>query len=245
MGRYQGHKVLVTGASSGIGRCLAIELSKQGNKVVLCGRDEARLKETLAQMDSGKDHICVPFDLNSFDAYNELFDAAISDGQKLDGMVHCAGIATPTPVRMLSAARVLDIINTNYVAFMCMVSMYAKKKYGLPGSIVAVSSINTHYMQQYMSVYSGSKAALEASVRALALELSEKNIRINTIVPGAVNTPMAKEMDKDNLEEIVSKQLLGLIEPEQIAEAIIYLLSDESRYMTGRELYMDGGRLGQ
>ena len=244
MEQYTGHKVLVTGASSGIGRCLAIELSKQGNKVVLCGRDEERLKETMDQMDSGNGHICIPFDLNRFEAYSELFDVAVGDGQKLDGLVHCAGIATSTPVRIINAKAVLDIINTNYVSFMCLVSMYAKKKYGLPGSIVAVSSINTHYMQKYMSVYSGSKAAFEASVRSLALELSEKQIRINTVVPGAVDTPMAKTMDKDILDENVSKQLMGLVDEKQIADAIIYLLSNNSAFMTGRELYMDGGRLG-
>lgn len=82
-------------------------------------------------------------------------------------------------------------------------------------------------------------------MRSLALELSEKQIRINTVVPGAVDTPMAKTMDKDILYEIVSKQLMGLVDEKQIADAIIYLLSDNSAFMTGRELYMDGGRLGQ
>lgn len=241
---FSGQKILVTGASSGIGRCVAIELAKNHCQVILCGRDKDRLNETKEMMLDLNRHQCIDFDLCEFDSYTDLFNRAISDGKKLTGIVHCAGVATVTPVRMLSKNVINGVINTNYTSFMCLVGMYSKKKYSDGGSIVAVSAINAHYAQKYMSVYAASKAALEASIRALAIELADRNIRINAVVPGAVKTPMIDNISPDELEEIVSKQLLGIVPPKQIAEMILFLLSDKASFITGREMYVDGGRLG-
>ena len=245
MKNYENNKILVTGASSGIGRALAIKLAEENNRVVLCARDEEKLNSTRNEMKNPQSHICIPFDLNDFSQYDALFNQAVSDGVKINGLVHCAGVATPTPARALNSASIMQIMNTNYVSFMCLAGMYSKKKYAEGGSIVGISAINAHYYRRYMSVYAGSKAAVEASVGALAIELADKNIRVNCVVPGAIETEMAKQMSQEDLDAVTDTQLFGMGQPEQVADAIIYLLSDNSSFMTGRTLYVDGGRLGQ
>ena len=121
----------------------------------------------------------------------------------------------------------------------------AKKKYNIGGSIVGISALNAHYPQKCMTLYSASKAAVEATIRSLALELSGQHIRINSVIPGAVNTPMAKSVELHTLNTIVAKQLLGIQSPEQIANLISFLLSDKSDAITGRNIFVDGGMLGQ
>lgn len=245
MRKYENNKVLVTGASSGIGKALAIKLAEENNKVVLCARNEEKLNATRDEMKNPQNHICIPFDINEFGQYDKLFNQAVSDGEKINGLVHCAGIATPTPLRALNSTSIMQIMNTNYIAFMCLAGMYSKKKYSDAGSIVGVSAINSHYYRKYMSVYAGSKAAVEASVGALAIEYADKNVRVNCVVPGAIETEMAKQMSEEELNAVLSTQLMGMGKPEQVADAIVYLLSDNSSFMTGRTLYVDGGRLGQ
>ena len=241
----QGRHILVTGASSGIGRATAVLLSQLGASVILCGRDKERLQQTAGKME-GSSHGIIPFDVKDFSVYEDVFQKAISlNDCKLDGLVHCAGIATPTPARALSEDTVHDILDVNYVSFMMLVRQYIKKKCSNGGSVVAVSAVNAHYPQKCMSVYAGSKIALEASVRSLALELADKNIRINCVVPGGVNTPMAQQGFEETKQYLGQKSLLGMAEPEDIANMIAFLLSDLSRKITGRAMYVDSGWLGQ
>ena len=129
--------------------------------------------------------------------------------------------------------------------FVNVVNLFAKKKYNAGGSIVAVSAVNAHYPQKCMTLYASSKLAVEAAVRTLSLELADQGIRINSVIPGAVDTPMTKEVNALMLESIASKQLLGMQKPEQIADFIVYLLSDRANAITGRNLFSDGGMLGQ
>lgn len=245
MMNLQHRKILVTGASSGIGRATAILLSQLGATVIICGRDEKRLHETLDMMD-GASHVVIPFDVKNFSSYGDVFEKAIAtDGAKLDGFVHCAGVAIPTPARVMDEDTIHEILDVNYVSFMMLVQQYIKKKYSNGGSIVAVSAVNAHYPQKCMSVYAGSKLALEASVKALALELVDQAIRINCVVPGGVNTPMAQQGFEETKEYLGQKALLGMAEPEDVANMIAFLLSDMSRKITGRAMYVDCGWLGQ
>lgn len=238
-------KIMITGASSGIGRAAAILASEKNASLVLCGRDEGRLNETLQMLENKERHILIPFDIRSFDSYNDVFDRAVSDGNKLSGLVHCAGIAKPLPLRMMKYSRITETIDTNLTSFALLVSMYAGKKYSEGGSIVGISSVNSRLPQQYMSVYAASKAGLEAFVRSASLELCERNIRINCVVPGAVDTPMAQSTDPEQLEKIIGRQLLGLTDPSEIANVILFLLSSASSAITGAAISADGGRLGQ
>ena len=235
----------VTGASSGIGRAAAVLLSRLGASVIICGRDEKRLKETFEMMD-GDSHGVIAFEMKDFSSYGDVFEKAIAiNGRKLDGLVHCAGVAVPTPTRVMNEEVIHEILDVNYVSFMLLVRQYSKKKYNRGGSIVAVSAVNAHYPQKCMSVYAGSKLALEASVKALALELVDQAIRINCVVPGGVNTPMAQQGFEETKEYLGQKALLGMAEPEDVANMIAFLLSDMSRKITGRAMYVDCGWLGQ
>ena len=239
-----GKKIMVTGASSGIGRAIAILAAKLGAKVVACGRDEARLNETLAQCE-GAGHFVLAFDVRETNRYSEIFSRAVADGQKLNGLVYSAGIAPPTPLRVLAENTLKEIFDVNIISFMLMVAMYSKNKFNDGGSIVAISSINAHYPQKCMSGYIASKCALEGSAMTMALELAEKNILINCVAEGGVETPMTKMVLDDSINYTQTKSLLGLSKPEDIANMVAFLLSDLARQITGRTMLVDGGWLGQ
>lgn len=241
----QNRKILITGASSGIGRATAILASRLGAAVVICGRNEQRLRETYEKLEDGKRHQCLVFDVKDFGQYENVFSQAVSDGIKLDGLVHCAGIARPLPVRMMKPSTVMEMMDVNFHSFLYLMGIYARKKFSCGGSIVAVSAANSHYPQKCMSVYAASKAALEASIKTMALELAQQNIRINCVIPGAVETSMMTMTDEETLKEILGKQLLGAGKPEDIANMIAFLLSDATSFITGRAVYVDGGMLGQ
>lgn len=235
-----GRKILVTGASSGIGQASAIELSKQGAKIVLCGRNLEHLEETRKQL-SGEGHIVIPFDVSAFDCYDDVFGKAVADGERLNGLVHCAGIQKAVPLRVMTPEVIHKVMDTNFTSFVMLCSMYSKRKYAEGGSIVSISGLNVHKPQKCMTVYVASKAALEGVTRTLAIEFAEQQKRINCIVAGFIETPMTKSLDVSNLDEVNAKSLLGTGKPEDIAKTIIFLMSDESRFTTGRCLYVDGG----
>ena len=238
-------KILITGASSGIGRAAAVLAASLGASVVLCGRDKTRLDETLSMLEQPERHISLSFDVRDFECYDSVFAAAVADGKKLDGMVHCAGEATVTPVRTMNHDVITRVLETNLSSFIMLTSFYSKRKYSSGGSIVGISSANSHIPQKCMSVYAASKAALEACVKTMALELSAQNIRINCVVPGAVDTPMAGNVDEETLLRIERQHLLGMSAPESIANFIVFLLSNASCAVTGRAIWADGGMLGQ
>lgn len=237
-------KIMITGASSGIGRATSVMLSGLGAKIVACGRDEQRLDETLSQCNAGE-HIKISFDVRDTASYGDVFRRATADGQKLDGLVYCAGIAPPTPLRVMSEETIREVLDVNLIGFMMMTATYVKRPFNNGGSIVAISSINAHYPQKCMSAYAASKTALEGAARTLALELAEKNIQINCVAAGPVKTEMAQAVLPTSADYIHQHAILGVLMPEDIANAIAFLLSDASARITGRVMYVDGGYLGQ
>ena len=236
---------MVVGASSGIGRATAVLLSKLGAELLLVSRNVEKLERLKSEIDVEGKHRCMPFDVTDFDHYSELFDEAVSDGKKLDGLVYCAGTAKPVPLRVITLSEYSRLFAVNYYGFICMTQHYAKRKYNEGGSIVGVSAMNAHHPQKCMTLYASSKEAIEASVRSLALELTAHGIRINSVIPGAVDTKMSKSVDETTLNSIVERQLLGIQKPDDIANVIVFLLSGRSNAITGRNLYVDGGMLGQ
>ena len=239
-----GKRILVTGSSSGIGRATAILLSQLGATVVLTGRDNERLKET-EQMLNGDKHIIFPLELTDFDEYPRMFKEIRSSGEKLSGMVHCAGIAKVIPIKVASAESIHEMLDVNFVSFMELVKHFSKKTNSAGGSIVCLSAVNAHYPQKCMSIYAATKGALEMAVSSLAVELFDKNIRVNAVIPGPIATPMAQSFGDVSGEEsnIEGRQLMPLGEPKDIANMTAYLLSDAARFITGRKFYVDGGRL--
>lgn len=239
-----GKRILVTGSSSGIGRATSVLLSKLGAVLVLMGRDKERLEET-KQMLMGSGHITVSLELREFDKYAQIFKEIRSTGDKLSGLVHCAGIAKVIPIKVASAENIRDMFDVNFVSFMELVKHYSKKTNSIGGSIVCLSAINAHYPQKCMSIYAATKGALEMAVSSLAVELFDKKIRVNAVVPGPIATPMADSFGEISGEEgsIIGRQMIPLGEPEDIANMVAYLLGDTAKFITGRKFYVDGGRL--
>lgn len=241
---FSGKIIIVTGAASGIGKATAIRLSEQGARVCLLGRSRERLAEVKACL-YGSGHRIYVKDLSVAGGLREIFDDIVSDGHKIDGLVYCAGIAKILPATLLNKANMDESMTVNLYSFAEMAGLLSKKKYHNKASIVGVSSISVRYPKKCQGTYIATKAAMNAMVTSLALELTDKNIRINTVMPGNVDTPMAKAALEDKTEEEIradmSKAVLGMEQPEDIADIILFLLSDASRMITGREIYADGG----
>ncbi len=235
--------VLVTGASSGIGRQTAISVAEMGAQVVVSGRDEQRLQQTLEALGEGG-HLALAGDLRNKEFVEELAGFC----PVLNGIVHCAGILHPFPIRFLSEKEVDDMFDINYKAPVLLTArLLKKKKVADSASFVFISSISTLYRPYYGgALYAGSKNALESFSKVLAVEHAPKKIRSNCISPAIVKTPIFDEYmggvaDQENVDAYEKKYPLGFGEPADVANAAIYLLSDASRWMTGTTLFLDGG----
>ena len=249
MGKFAGKTFLVTGASSGIGKALSKNIAAQDGRVVMVARDREKLEVTASCMGNSQNHIIVDYDLTDFDHYKEIFARIKKEGLCLDGLVHCAGIAKVLPLRVMNRKEAMKLFDIHYFAFIELVKHYARKGEANGGSIVGVSAMNAHTPQKCMTAYAAAKSAVESACRTLALELTEKGIRINSVVVGGVSTEMAKKMGGSSIvvgstyENPVQRQLLGLEQPEQIADVISFLLSKDSSCITGRAIYADAGLL--
>ena len=242
-----GKRILVTGASSGIGRACAIMASRLGASVVMVARDAGRLEETLGQMPAGR-HQVFSFDLSVFEHYDELFNSCTAE-QKLQGIVHAAGICPVMPVQIISLTMMREAMDINYFVFLELLKWFAKRRYSIGGSVVGISSVSGVAGWTGGSLYGGTKGAMDSSVRSLAIELAPKNIRVNSVVPSNIRTPMLDELisvgGEETLRQIMVKQPLGVGEPEDVAHAVAFLLSDAARFITGTQMVVDGGYLAQ
>ena len=236
-------KILVTGASSGIGKATAIYLSKLGAILVLTGRNEVRLNETLKQLE-GSAHITISADLVEIEDMSTIFEKAVIDGIKLNGFIHCAGISQVIPLNLLTKKKMVSEMSINYFSFIELVRQYAKKKFSDGGSIVGISSIAADRAEQCQTNFSASKAAMDIASQALSIELAKKDIRINTILSGAIAREITQRAQDNaiDIDKIKKAQLLGMGQPDDVAAACAFLISDMSRFITGRRLFVDGGR---
>ena len=235
--------ILVIGASSGIGEAVARYQYKQGNAVILVARREDRLSAIAGEMKntgSGEVYIC-PADVTKSEDVESIFEYIFEKEIKLDGMVFCAGINRDIPIKSIDSDDMQDVMNTNVMSFINLCKFFAKKKYSNNGaSVVAISSLASKSAVTAMCTYSASKAALNSAVRVFAKEMLSRKIRANAILPGFVDTDMAKEAS-EKYGDVAKNQPLGIIEPEQIAYAVEFLLSDKSKYITGSLLEINGG----
>jgi len=235
----QGKTVLVTGASSGLGASTAIECSKVGATLIITGRNSERLNDTFEQLE-GKDHIQIPLDLLNMTNLDEF----VKNLSTLDGIALCAGITKTIPVKFISADNIDEIFQTNIFSSMQLIQKLLKqKKINKGGSIVFISSISTSYADKGNAVYAASKGAMNSFSKVVALELSGQKITSNCIQPGFVPSRMLIDgiVTEEQLEEERKKYPLGFGEPSDIANGIIYLLSDAAKWVTGSVLTIDGG----
>lgn len=238
--------VLITGASSGIGRQCAIDCSKMGAKVVLVARNEERLNETLSKMD-GEGHFACSFDLTNFAEIPDLVKKVVDAVGPLDGTLHCAGISNTEPLKLYGVERLDEFFKANVFGAMMLTKEICKMKNISKngGSIVFFASVMGVVGESCKSAYSLTKGALISGVRSLAAEYGKKNIRMNCVSPGVIETPINANQNymKDPVlrAQFEAKHLLGLGQCTDISNACIYLLSNASRWVTGQNLIVDGG----
>lgn len=235
-----GKTVLLTGASSGIGRQVAIQCSRMGAQLIISGRNEDRLKETLSMME-GDSHLVRPADLNNQQ------DLLLADLPPLHGFVNAAGIIDLQPFQFIRKEAMQHIFHTNLFAPCELLQKIIRKKLlQKNGSVVLISSLAGNVIvSKGNAAYGASKSALSAMAKTLALELAGRPVRVNSILPGMVKTEMMdsflQSLTPEQLAEDEQKYPLGYGKPEDVAYAAIYLLSDASRWVTGSSMILDGG----
>lgn len=240
----EGKTILVTGASSGIGRQCAIDCSKMGATVIAVGRDQERLGRVVDEM--GGSGFSYSFDLNDLDGIKDLISAIVDKFGKLDGFIHAAGIEVTNPVKLSKPDDFESLYKVNCLsAFEIVKNLCGIKTFNKGGSIVLISSISGVIARKGLCAYSASKGALMSAARVMALEMAPREVRVNTISPGTILTPMMQKaldtMNEEDRRKRIDGFPLGLGKTSDISNACIYLLSDASRWVTGQNIIVDGG----
>lgn len=245
MGNYnpfslEGKIILVTGASSGIGRGIAIACSKMGANVILTGRNQMKLGETLAQLEVGN-HKMIIADLTDGESVSRL----ISELPTLDGVVHCAGIGQRVLCKVATEQDVESVMDANFKAPVLLQSeLLKRKKINKGASIIFIASISTWSPSIGNAFYSASKGAIVSYANCLALELAPRKVRVNCISPAMVWTDLILQegMDEEQLKADENNYPLKRYgQPEDIANLAVYMLSDASGWMTGSNVKISGG----
>lgn len=237
----EGKTILITGASSGIGKAVALECAAAGAICIITARNGERLLATLSSLD-GEGHKIILADLSN----PESIEAIVDQLPKLDGVVSCAGIVETKMLKFTEEDDLLRLFNTNAFSSIRLIrTLVQQKKLKKEASIVIISSISgvrCGYLGG--SIYGATKGALEGFTKATALELAPQKIRVNTITPGMVETSLLKdsEIDSELLEADKLKYPLKRYgNPEEVGYSAVYLLSDATKWMTGASLLIDGG----
>jgi len=237
-------RILVTGASSGIGREIAQQVNAAGAHVIITGRNSEKLNETSSDFKPGT-YTSIVCDLTN----EQEIATRFKDLEPVDGIVHCAGIVVPYPTAFLNRNKINETFDTNFIAPVLLNAfLQHRKKINKESSLVFMSSISVDFPYEGGAMYACSKAALEAYRRSLALELVKQKIRSNCIAPALIKTPMYERADKNMFdvsidERVGARYLLGIGMPADVAGLTMYLLSDASRWVTGKKFTIDGGLL--
>ena len=238
----QDKTILVTGASSGIGKAIAIECSKMGAKVFITGRNEQRLEETYNEMEGMQPHYIVA-DLTK----KEDIDRIVEKVKELDGLVNCAGISGHSLFSFLKEEEVKNMFDINFFSQMNVCKQLLRKKKINKGASIVFLTSTSGILSSYIggSIYSATKGALNGLIKSMAIELAPKKIRVNSVMPSMIETTIMSSGDVTEEQFEADKQKYPLKrygKPEEVAYATIYLLSDASTWTTGTNLLLDGGR---
>jgi len=247
MNRLQNKNILITGASSGIGKECAFRCYKEGAKVHLLGRNERSLKEIYAQLNDNNNSISV-LDLQDFERYQNIIESIVTKHGKIDGFIHSAGYQITLPISAMNYQMYLDIFSVNTISAFEFIRLLSKRNYSnLSGmSIVLIASIMSIIANPALTAYCATKAALVGGAKALALELANKGMRINCISPGtlgdtAMTENLKKQISEEEFHRIEQEYPMGLGSIKDISSLCLFLLSDESKWITGQNIIIDGG----
>lgn len=236
----EGKTILITGASSGIGKATAIACSRIGARIILTARNEERLQETHSLLE-GEGHRIIPAELCEQDDINRLVDAM----PELDGVFLCAGVSDTTPVKYMTSEAIQRVLSVNLEAPMLLTQrLLLKKKIRRGTSLVYMSSMGAEQVTPGLGIYAASKNGINAFMRAVAAEQAGRKVRANAVMAGMVKTELIgtlSQLSEEDIKRDEAKYPLGYGTPEDVANAVIYLLSDASKWMTGNVIKLDGG----
>lgn len=239
-----GRTILITGASSGIGRETALLLSQLNARLILVARNNDRLKQTRTALE-GTDHQVEVFDVTALDTIPGWIKELVSRFGPLHGLVHSAGLYEVIPLKILTAAKLEEIMRVNLSAALLLAKGFRQKGCHADGaSLVLLSSVAGLRGHAGLSAYTASKSALFGLAKSLAIELAREGIRVNCVAPGLVATEMSTQFEEQTLREMAaveSEYPLGIGKPRDVANGIAFLLSDAARWITGTTLTIDGG----
>jgi len=247
----QNKLIVITGASSGIGRECALLFDRRGAILCLLGRDQDRLQETLAQTKNSHNHLCISVDLIDYVEVVETVKRVVNARGPICGIVNSAGISTTLPLNATSPEKMEYFLRTNVVGPVNLTRHFLKQNSfsNKGGSVVFISSVMGIAGEKGKTLYALTKGALISSVKSMAIELAARRIRVNSVSPGVVDTPMSNSAvysrDEEALNRIRLLHPLGLGLPIDVANTCLFLMSDASRWITGTNIIVDGGYLAR
>ena len=242
--------ILITGASSGIGRSCAVQCSKMGASLLLMGRNVDELNRTVSELQPGTKVEMIVADFSKMIDLELLIAEKILTIGKIAGFIHCAGVEKTLPLKKQSSEVFQSIFDINVFAGFELAKIISLKKYKAEkASFVFISSVAGMVGESGKTIYSASKGAVISGARSMSMELARSDIRVNSISPAMVKTPILEKMfdgiGEEASQNIIKKHPLGIGEPEDVANACVFLLSDAAKWITGTNLVVDGGYTAQ
>jgi NAD(P)-dependent dehydrogenase (short-subunit alcohol dehydrogenase family) len=243
---FSGRWIALTGASSGIGRAIAVELVRRSARLILIGRNEANLAHTASLLPADSSHTVVQ-DLREVGSLMPIIRDHVSKYGRIYGLCYCSGIVETRPLASFQAAGFRDMVDVNVTAGLELARAVCRRDVLSEdgGALLFITSIYGNVGMPGQMAYSATKGALQSAARSLAIELARRQIRVNTLSPGLVRTPMTEaafsKLSKDQVHELEAAHPLGTGSPEDVARGAAFLLAPQSRWITGTDLVIDGG----